>query len=111
MAYRNNIHESTKERPFYLMYERDMELPQHVSIRPKECKYDLDENYATEMLQRMRYALTHAREQLEKSAEKQSTILGWEAYVVLQHGIDHLTYRSTEINLIIFWTEPCDNLS
>ncbi|KAJ3640377.1 hypothetical protein Zmor_003679 [Zophobas morio] len=49
MAYRSRIHEATRETPFFLLHGRDMELPFHTLTKPTRVKYDLDDNYVTEM--------------------------------------------------------------
>ena len=65
MAHRNLPHEGTKETPFFLMFGRDMELPIHLCIREPRVKYDIDSNYASEMLTRMYQAHQLAKTNLE----------------------------------------------
>ena len=65
MAYRSRIHEATRETPFFLLHGRDMELPFHTLTKPTRVKYDLDDNYVTEMLARMRSAWKSAAETIE----------------------------------------------
>ena len=67
MAYRNLPHEATKDSPFFLMFGRDMELPLHLTIKQPQVKYDIDENYASEMLAKMQVAHEIAKTNIEKS--------------------------------------------
>lgn len=69
MAYRNQPHEATKESPYFLMFGRDMELPIHLTINDHVLRYDLDENYASEMLKKMQISHELAKENLAKSIE------------------------------------------
>ena len=70
MAYRNIPHEATKESPFFLMFGRDMELPIHLTIKENRVKYNLDDNYVTELLTKMQMAHVTAKENIEKSINK-----------------------------------------
>jgi hypothetical protein len=69
LAYRNQIHEATKETPFYLMYGRDMELPVHLSIRDKKIRYDMDD-YGNQLIVKMQQAHDQAQRNIEESIEK-----------------------------------------
>jgi hypothetical protein len=70
LAYRNLPHTATKETPFYLMFGRDMELPIHLAIKQNIVKYDLDENYASEMLARMQLAHEIAHKNIETNVQQ-----------------------------------------
>jgi hypothetical protein len=73
LAYRNLPHEATKESPFFLMFGRDMELPIHLSIKQDAVKFDLDENYASEMLARFRTAHEIAHKNIATSVQQRCT--------------------------------------
>lgn len=72
MAYRNFKHSSTQETPFFLMFGRDMLLPFHCTVLPTRIRYDLTENYCSEMLHRMQTAHEVARNTLYESAERRA---------------------------------------
>ncbi|KAJ3651676.1 hypothetical protein Zmor_017700 [Zophobas morio] len=67
MAYRNRVHESTKETPFFLMHGRDMELPFHTLLNPTRVRYNFDEHYPSELMARMQHALQTAGYNLERN--------------------------------------------
>ena len=69
LAYRNQIHEATKETPFYLMFGRDMELPVHLTIRDKKVRYDMDD-YGNQLIGKLQHAHHQAQRNIEKSIEK-----------------------------------------
>jgi len=70
MAYRNLPHEATQETPFFLMFGRDMILPFQLTLRDKPIRYDIDENYASEMMVRMQIAHEIAQKNIESSIKK-----------------------------------------
>ncbi|EFA13022.1 Retrovirus-related Pol polyprotein from transposon 412-like Protein [Tribolium castaneum] len=57
MAYRNRIHEASKESPFFLMYGRDVELPFLSIIKPDRFRFNVDEYYHKKIIARFRKAL------------------------------------------------------
>ncbi|KAJ3665873.1 hypothetical protein Zmor_001338 [Zophobas morio] len=67
MAYRNRIHEATKESPHFLMFGRDMELPFHAFVRSEQVQYEISESYIPNLLKQMHKALTEAAKNLEGS--------------------------------------------
>ncbi len=69
LAYRNLPHEATQESPFFLMFGRDMELTVHLMMPHGPVKYDIDENYATELVTRMQNAHELAQRSIEVSIE------------------------------------------
>lgn len=69
MAYRNSVHEATHETPFFLMFGRDMELPFHLCFREDRVKYDVSENYVSEMIARMQQAHAKAKICIEKNMD------------------------------------------
>lgn len=77
MAYCNRVHETTRESPFLLLFGKDMELPFFANIKPGRVRYDLDTNYASEMMMRMEKVLQQASQRIEETntsrAEKANT--------------------------------------
>lgn len=69
-AYRNLVHESTGETAFFLMFLRNQELPIHLITNDHPVKYDIETNYTTEMLARMKQAHSKARTALRLTTSK-----------------------------------------
>ena len=67
IAYRNRVHESIKETPFFLMPARDMELPFHTLLNPTRVRYNFDEHYSSELTARMQHALQMPGYNLERN--------------------------------------------
>lgn len=70
MAYRNQVHSSTNESPFFFMYGRDLELPFHSDIRPERVRYDLQDSYASELRARLQQAHEIAKQNLDNTVTK-----------------------------------------
>jgi transposase InsO family protein len=71
MAYRSTMHSSTQQTPFYLLHGREMQLPFDDIITPRRVRYDLDDNYASELAQRLHVVFTNVQDQLKLAAERQ----------------------------------------
>lgn len=71
MAYRNMTHSATGETPFYLLHGRDFAFPFDDIINPRRIKYDIAENYGSELMQRLHIVYQEVRDKLRKAAERQ----------------------------------------
>ena len=72
MAYRNQQHNATNEIPFFLMFGRDMELPFHLSLRDNRTRYDIDENYISELTLRLQIDHEKAKKSIQDTIDKRS---------------------------------------
>lgn len=69
-AYSSATHSSTGESPFFLLFGRDMDYPYDEIFRPIRVKYDTDNNYVSEFLQRMKIAHRNAVTNMEKTTDR-----------------------------------------
>lgn len=70
-AYRNSVHSSTLETPFFLLYGRDPNLPIHNFLDAVPLSTHSPTDYTTLMLERLRIGFQVAREENRKAREKQ----------------------------------------
>ncbi|XP_067124317.1 uncharacterized protein [Centruroides vittatus] len=63
------VHASMNESPFFLSYGRDPTYPFDIVTKPAEVRYDIDDNFASELQQRMKLAHQTAQQVAEQVAE------------------------------------------
>ena len=93
MAMRNQIHSTTGETPFFLLHGRDMILPFHCFMEPQRIRYDLDENYASELSYRLSDAWKTAREHIIKTTEHQHSRIN-EKLQLTEYNVGDKVYLS-----------------
>lgn len=72
--YNNSYHDSTSEKPSFLMFNRDLNLPFHLLEMPPRHHYFPCENYVEENLSKLHYVYRNVYKNLEKVSEKQSRL-------------------------------------
>ena len=71
-AYRSSVQESTRESPFFLLYGRDPRIPTETILSQPTSPYLVDtEDYRTELVKKLSFAWTTAREQIGNAQEAQ----------------------------------------
>ncbi|KAJ8983625.1 hypothetical protein NQ317_004263 [Molorchus minor] len=67
MAYRGMKHSTTGYSPFYLLHGRDQVLPMDNFIKSGRTRYDVDENYVSELTARLKRVYSEVYENTEKA--------------------------------------------
>lgn len=72
--YNNSYHDTTHEKPSFLMFNRDINLPFHLLDEKPRIHYYPCENYVEENLSKMQYVYRNVYKNLESAAEKQTRL-------------------------------------
>lgn len=72
--YNNSYHDTTHEKPSFLMFNRDLNLPFHLFEKPPRHHYFPCENYVEENLSKLHYVYRNVYKNLEQASEKQSQL-------------------------------------
>lgn len=72
--YNNSYHDTTHEKPSFLMFNRDLNLPFHVLEKTPQIHYFPCDNYIEDNLSKMQFVYRNVYKNLKLSAEKQSRL-------------------------------------
>ncbi|KAF2884256.1 hypothetical protein ILUMI_21908 [Ignelater luminosus] len=72
MAYCMNIHNSTGYSPYFLIHGRDPVLPFDNILQSTRVKFDVDQNYVSELISRLNQAFVNVKDNLTKTTEQRN---------------------------------------
>lgn len=72
--YNNSYHDSTLEKPSYIMFNRDLSLPFHILEKPTRMHYFPCEDYISENILKMQHVYNKVYQNLEFVAAKQTRL-------------------------------------
>lgn len=72
MAYRGAVHSTTGYSPYFLLHGRDQVLPIDTFLQTGRLRYDVDENYVSELMARLKRVYSQVHENTERAKVKRN---------------------------------------